>query len=314
MKRLIKKAIHDMNNRDMAIVYINGEVYEDATHAMCLQEYIEDNNIEEELESLQFRPDFEQFSEISKMNGGQDVILAHRVDNVDSVYFIYGVNDGKKMSDNEIIDILDKVYPDYKIINDFEHDNDDNHGYNEKEQVEKGKQRIEDYKNGNFIKYLTDAGYKKANDEMYYNGYCLMKIDNDDKTFTFKGMLQTDFDGFVFDFYSVNDVISDMKKRFESIYNQLKQYGFELNESNLIDNETFSYSKMINSCEIELLGGEQQLMITFYGFDKTILQNLENSGIEDDSYVDVQQLSTILEICEKKQEARLNVSRFKRRK
>ena len=229
MKRLIKKAIHDMNNRDMAIVYINGEVYEDATHAMCLQEYIEDNNIEEELESLQFRPDFEQFSEISKMNGGQDVILAHRVDNVDSVYFIYGVNDGKKMSDNEIIDILDKVYPDYKIINDFEHDNDDNHGYNEKEQVEKGKQRIEDYKNGNFIKYLTDAGYKKANDEMYYNGYCLMKIDNDDKTFTFKGMLQTDFDGFVFDFYSVNDVISDMKKRFESIYNQLKQYGFELN-------------------------------------------------------------------------------------
>ena len=55
-------------------------------------------------------------------------------------------------------------------------------------------------------------------------------------------------------------------------------------------------------------------MITFYGFDKTILQNLENSGIEDDSYVDVQQLSTILEICEKKQEARLNVSRFKRRK
>lgn len=299
MKRLVKRAEHDMNNRDTAIVYINGEVYEDVTHALCLQEYIKDNGLEEELESLQFRPDFKQFSEISEMNGGQDVILAHRVDNVDSIYFIYGLNDGEKMSDNEIIDILGEVYPKYKIINDFEHDNDDNHGYDEEEQVEKGKKRIEDYQNGNFIKYLNDAGYKKANDEMYHNNYCLIKIDNDDKTFIFKGMLQTDFDDFVFDFYSVNDVISDMRKRFESIYNQLEKYGFELNESNLIDNETFSYSKMIGSGEIELLGGEQQLMITFYGFDNTILQNLETSGVEEDSYIDVQQLPIILEICEK---------------
>ena len=313
MKRL-KTAEHDWNNRDMAILYVDGETYEDVTHAMCLQKYFQDNDIEEELESLQFRPDFEQFSEISEMNDGQDVILAHRVDNVDSIYFIYGLNDGKEMSDNEIINLLDEVYPEYKIINDLEHDDDDNHGYDEEEQVEKGKQRIEDYQNGNFIKYLNDAGYKKANDEMYYNNYCLIKIDNDDKTFTFKGMLQTDFDDFIFEFYSVNDVISDMKKRFETVYNQLEEYGFELNESNLINNETFSYSKMINSGEIELLGGEQQLMISFYGFDKTILQNLENSGIENDSYIDVQQLPTILEICEKKQEAKLNLSRFKRRK
>lgn len=314
MKRLVKRAEHDMNNRDLAIVYVDGQIYEDATHALCLQEYVKNNDIEEELKSLQFRPDFEQFSEISEMNGGQDVILAHRVDNVDSIYFIYGLNDGEKMSDNEIVNILGKVYPGYKIIDDLEHDVNDNHGYDEEEQVEKGKQRIEDYQNGNFIKYLNDAGYKKANNEMYYNNYCLIKIDNDEKTFTFKGMLQTDFDNFVFDFYSVNDVISDMKKRFESIYNQLEKYDFELNESNLIDNETFSYSKMIGSGEIELLGGEQQLMITFYGFDETILQNLEKSGIEDDSYIDVQQLPTILEICEKKQEARLNLSRFKRRK
>ena len=313
MKRL-KTAEHDWNNRDMAILYVDGEIYEDVTHAMCLQKYFQDNDIEEELESLQFRPDFEQFSEISEMNDGQDVILAHRVDNVDSIYFIYGLNDGKEMSDNEIINLLDEVYPEYKIINDLEHDDDDNHGYDEEEQIEKGKQRIEDYQNGNFIKYLNDAGYKKANDEMYYNNYCLIKIDNDDKTFTFKGMLQTDFDDFIFEFYSANDVISDMKKRFETIYNQLEEYGFELNESNLINNETFSYSKMINSGEIELLGGEQQLMISFYGFNKTILQNLENSGIENDSYIDVQQLPTVLEICEKKQEARLNLSRFKRRK
>ena len=144
MKRLFKIAEHDWNNRDLAIVYIDGEVYEDVTHAMCLQKYLNDIGEEEQLESLQFRPDFEQFSEISEMNDGQDVILAHRVDNVDSIYFIYGLNDGKEMSDNEIINLLGEVYPEYKIINDLEHDDSDNHEYNEEEQVEKGKQRIKD--------------------------------------------------------------------------------------------------------------------------------------------------------------------------
>ena len=74
MKRLFKIAEHDWNNRDLAIVYIDGEVYEDVTHAMCLQRYIKDNDIEEELESFQFRQDFEQLSEISGMNDSQDEI------------------------------------------------------------------------------------------------------------------------------------------------------------------------------------------------------------------------------------------------
>ena len=34
MKRLIKKSKHDWDNRDLAIVYVNGEVYEDAIHGM----------------------------------------------------------------------------------------------------------------------------------------------------------------------------------------------------------------------------------------------------------------------------------------
>ena len=46
MKRLIKRSEHDWNNRDTAIVYIDGEVYEDVTHSMCLQQYIEDNDID----------------------------------------------------------------------------------------------------------------------------------------------------------------------------------------------------------------------------------------------------------------------------
>ena len=42
MKKLLKKAAHDFNNRDMAILYIEGEIYEDATHAICLQKYLND--------------------------------------------------------------------------------------------------------------------------------------------------------------------------------------------------------------------------------------------------------------------------------
>ena len=70
MKRL-KTAEHDWNNRDMAILYVDGETYEDVTHAMCLQRYLNDIGEEEEqLESLQFRPDFEQFSKILEINDG----------------------------------------------------------------------------------------------------------------------------------------------------------------------------------------------------------------------------------------------------
>ena len=310
MKRLIK-AEHDWNNRDLAIVYIDGQVYEDATHAMCLQRYISDNDIKEELNSLQFRPDMEQFAEVSKMYGGQDVILAHRVDRADSIYFIYGLRNGNEMSDSEIKSDLSEVYPDYKIINDLEHDDNDNHGYNEEEQIDKGVQRIDDYQNDNFFKYLNDAGYKKEDNETYYNNYSVIKIDNEDKTFTVNGMLKLDYDEFIFEFCSINDAISDMKNVLYPIYTQLEKLGFELNESNLKDSENFVYSKLIGSGEIELLGGEQQFMITFYGFNEDTLQKLESIGIENDSYIDVKQLPTIIENCEKSKQAKLSRLKFK---
>ena len=43
MKRLLKKAVHDWNNRDMAIIYVDGVVYEDANHAIYLQRYYTDH-------------------------------------------------------------------------------------------------------------------------------------------------------------------------------------------------------------------------------------------------------------------------------
>ena len=39
----MKQAAHDWNNRDMAIVYVDGEVYEDAIHGICLQRYLEEH-------------------------------------------------------------------------------------------------------------------------------------------------------------------------------------------------------------------------------------------------------------------------------
>ena len=310
MKRLMKQAIHDWNNRDVAIVYIDGMVYEDAVHGICLQRYFNDKGEDEDI-YLGTRPEVEQFAEVSKMYGGQDVILAHRVDRADSIYFIYGLRNGNEMSDSEIKADLSEVYPDYKIINDLEHDDNDNHGYNEEEQIDKGVQRIDDYQNDNFFKYLNDAGYKKEDNETYYNDYSMIKIDNEDKTFTVNGMLKLDYDEFIFEFYSINDVISDMKNVLYPIYTQLEKLGFELNESNLKDSENFVYSKLIGGGEIELLGGEQQFMITFYGFDKDTLQKLESIGIENDSYIDVKQLPTIIENCEKNKQANLSRLKFK---
>ena len=73
MKRLLKKAVHDWNNRDMAIVYVDGEVYEDATHAICLQRYYTDHGKDYKV-YLGNRPQFETFKDLSEDNGGQDVI------------------------------------------------------------------------------------------------------------------------------------------------------------------------------------------------------------------------------------------------
>ena len=145
MKRLFKKAAHDWNNRDMAIIYVDGEVYEDATHAICLQRYYTDHG-EDYKVYLGSRPQFEVFKDLSKDNNGQDVILAHRVDKADAIYFIYGLNDGRQLSDSEIKSDLEKIYPDRKIYSDMEHDDSDNHGYDEREQINKYLDKINKFK------------------------------------------------------------------------------------------------------------------------------------------------------------------------
>ena len=92
MKRLIKKAAHDTHNRDAAILYIDGQFYEDVTHAAAFQQYLKDIG-DSNLKSVKVRPDFNDFEEYSKEND-VDIILAHLVEKEDAVFLIYGFEDG----------------------------------------------------------------------------------------------------------------------------------------------------------------------------------------------------------------------------
>lgn len=109
IKRLVKKADHDVMNRDAAILYINEEFYIDVTHAACLEQYIRNHGSDIELSSYQYRPEIETFVEISENVG--PVIVGHQVNREDAVYIIYGVFDGAV----DYFDDIPEVY-----IKDFE--------------------------------------------------------------------------------------------------------------------------------------------------------------------------------------------------
>ena len=66
MKRLIKKAYHDIMNRDCAIIMVGNNFYEDVTHAACLKQFLDSVGVEEEQDSFQSRPDLEMFNWISE--------------------------------------------------------------------------------------------------------------------------------------------------------------------------------------------------------------------------------------------------------
>lgn len=162
MKRLVKNAKHDWHNRDTAIVIFGDKVYENTTHGMCLQQYLNDNNSIRKID-LGGRPEVEQFQTMSKKNDGQCVILAHRVDNSNAIYYIYGYDNGKEMSNSEVESELKKIFPDKEIINDLDHEDDgDNDGYDREKNIGKGYNDIEQFEQEqneitqNTIKKLID--------------------------------------------------------------------------------------------------------------------------------------------------------------
>ena len=312
MKRLTKQAIHDWNNRDVAIVYIDGMVYEDAVHGICLQRYFDDKDEDKDI-YLGARPEVEQFAEVSKMYGGQDVILAHRVDRADSIYFIYGLRNGNEMSDSEIKSDLSEVYPDYKIINDLEHDDNDNHGYNEDEQIEKGMERIDEFELGDFGESLEKIGYEKMSaQDGYFNGYSAILYDNYDKTFRVNTMLDIGMEDESFGYEEFDDIIKELRSKLGGIYDQLLQYGFELDDDFLLDEEQFYYYATTNSGILGIYGGNDVFSIDIEQIDDEAINQIKGIGLRQNDDVTMEELAKVVSICNGETEADLKF-RLKKR-
>ena len=173
MKRLIKVSEHDVDNRDFAFLYVGGKYYENATHALCLRQYLKENEKEVTMDSYLFRPHFEQFEKISKEED-KPVVLGHYVKKEDGIFIIYGCIDGEIVGFSRIPkNVLHDISTHYGLTcyDDLEHDDlevdneydaDENYDKSDKEQEEA---IIED-----LSKILINNGFKFSGD-FFTNGY-----------------------------------------------------------------------------------------------------------------------------------------------
>ena len=282
MKRLVKHAEHDWNNRDVAVLYVEENVYEDATHAICLQRYMEDNEIDNDLNAKD-RPEMEMFSEISKMHGGQDVILAHRVDNADTIYYIYGLCDGKEISDNKIQYLLGEVYPEYKIVNDLEHDENDNHGYDEEEQTNKSIRRTNKYVMNHYKNILNKYNLTIDYDESCsYNGYLKIHFYADANAFCISSLISKYNSEEAFDLKELDEIVQDVGPDSKKAYENIEQLGYKFDENKVLFGDEFVYSKTVPAGKYTLKASDQGLAFEFDNFSSEALKELYDKGIYED--------------------------------
>ena len=299
MKRLIKISEHDWDNRDLAIVYIGGEVYEDATHAMCLKRYMEDNNIENYLGN-KYRPEMRNFSEVSSLNDGQDVILAHRVDKVNSIYFIYGLRNGEQMSDDEIINDLKNVYPDFEIINDLDHDDNDKHGYDQDEQVNKSVKRMIDYSIGDYKEVIEKNGLKINYDSnMIYNEYICFILNPDEDLIETNCIVNDVYEkGKHFDIKNIEEIINNVKPSCENAYNLLTQHNFVFSEKDLLNYGDYAYSKNFGDGKLVIMFLDKKFYFDFEELSDEYSNKLTSGGMEDYSFHPIENLEEQLKFAD----------------
>ena len=305
MKRLFKKAAHDWNNRDMAIVYVDGEVYEDATHAICLQRYFTDHG-EDFKVYLGSRPQFEIFKDLSKDNNGQDVILAHRVDNVDSIYFIYGLNDGRQLSDSEIKSDLEKIYPDRKIYSDMEHIEGDNHGYDEREQINKGVDRMNKFKSGELGEAIELFNYTMTDNGFYTNGYAFIDIIGD-KNFAVRTVPITTIKGKKtdgYDAFSVDDaytVLGRVEEMCGILIDDLAEAGFTMinNDVNIAADYIVFERKIESTGEIIKIDVDTKMYLDLDEISRDSQVPFNDANYKTGQVIDINDLPKIVEICNK---------------
>ena len=305
MKRLFKKAAHDWNNRDMAIIYVDGEVYEDATHAICLQRYYTDHG-EDYKVYLGSRPQFEVFKDLSKDNNGQDVILAHRVDKADAIYFIYGLNDGRQLSDSEIKSDLEKIYPDRKIYSDMEHDDSDNHGYDEREQINKGVDRMNKFKTGELGEAIELFNYTMTDNGFYTNGYAFIDIIGD-KNFAVRTVPITTIKGKKtdgYDAFSVDDaytVLGRVEEMCGILIDDLAEAGFTMinNDVNIATDYIVFERKIESTGEIIKIDVDTKMYLDLDEISRDSQVPFNDANYKTGQVIDINDLPKIVEICNK---------------
>jgi len=123
MKRLIRKAEHDIDNREFAILYIDGEVLEAHTHKEAIDNY---------LASKQKQPldgTFEDYIWDDLAANGEKVAFLHyakdyrlndngEITNEPTIYF----SDAIGVSQEEVINAVKAKYPGISIYDDIEYD------------------------------------------------------------------------------------------------------------------------------------------------------------------------------------------------
>ena len=181
MKRLVKISEHDIPNRDFAFLYINGKFYEDSTHSMCLRQYYKEMKSNKKLESYQYRPDIEQFIEISKNDG--PVILGHHAKKHDGVFIIYGCIDGNPKEFDDIPkQYIDEISNHYSLpcYDDKKHEKtEENNHYDYEENNEKFYKNVEKAISEDSFDYLINSGFSYNEEENFFtNGYVNVKIKN----------------------------------------------------------------------------------------------------------------------------------------
>lgn len=217
MKRLIRKAEHDIYNRDAAILYIDGTFYEDVTHAAAFQQYLKDNGIKN-LKSVKMRPDFEYFEEYSKENG-IDIVLGHLVTKEDAVFLIYGFEDGIPVEFNSISnDIKSKFENKYNlpVEDEMNHKEDDYNPYandliDMQKKTDKRVHELEVEQRSDFYKQLENLGYYyKEQDGYYTNEYINLRIDDDGYT-----VVDINYIGGAQEMTNVEDLFEDLQTELE---------------------------------------------------------------------------------------------------
>ena len=221
MKRLII-AEHDIGNRDVAFIDINGKFYEDATHALCIRKYLKDIKSDIGLESYQYRPNIQDFSELSKDGY---IVLGHLVKKEDGVFIIYAIENERFMEFDDIPkQYIDEISNHYSLpcYDDKKHEKtEENNHYDYEENNEKFYKNVEKAISEDSFDYLLNNGFSYNEEENFFtNGYVNVKIKNDHISAYSIGDNNIEF-------FGINKIDTVNKLKPSDIYNKLRELGAE---------------------------------------------------------------------------------------